>query len=69
MTDSSVDPHAEEKALWVQAKRAVLAILRVQPAKDLVECLMQSILMDAVQCKSARSVIVPTCSGHSEELL
>ncbi|KLO15676.1 hypothetical protein SCHPADRAFT_902188 [Schizopora paradoxa] len=37
------DPHAEEKALWVQGKRAVLAILRVQPAKDLVECLMQPV--------------------------
>ncbi|OCB84496.1 hypothetical protein A7U60_g8482 [Sanghuangporus baumii] len=37
------DPHAEEKALWVQAKRAVLAILRVQPARDLVECLMQPV--------------------------
>lgn len=40
---SLVDPHAEEKALWVQGKRAVLAILRVQPAKDLVECLMQPV--------------------------
>ena len=38
-----IDPHAEEKALWVQAKRAVLAILRVQPARDLVECLMTSV--------------------------
>ncbi|KAH8113457.1 hypothetical protein DFH11DRAFT_1602139 [Phellopilus nigrolimitatus] len=37
------DPHAEEKALWVQGKRAVLAILRVQPARDLVECLMQPV--------------------------
>ncbi|KAI0254740.1 hypothetical protein BJV78DRAFT_1120741 [Lactifluus subvellereus] len=37
------DPHAEEKTLWVQAKRTVLAILRVQPAKDLVESLMQSV--------------------------
>lgn len=37
------DPHAEEKALWVQAKRAVLAILRVQPARDLVECLMSPV--------------------------
>ena len=33
------DPRADEKAYWVQAKRAVLAILRVQPAKDLVESL------------------------------
>lgn len=38
--DAIQDPHAEEKALWVQAKRAVLSILRVQPARDLVECLM-----------------------------
>ena len=37
------DPNAAEKALWVQAKRAVLAILRVQPAKDLVESLMQPV--------------------------
>jgi Ras GTPase-activating-like protein IQGAP2/3 len=28
---------------WVQAKRGVLAILRVQPAKDLVESLMQPV--------------------------
>lgn len=39
----SLDPRADEKALWVQAKRAVLAILRVQPAKDLVESLMQPV--------------------------
>ena len=38
-----IDPHAEEKALWIQAKRGVLAILRVQPAKDLVESLMQPV--------------------------
>ncbi|KAI0080889.1 hypothetical protein K474DRAFT_1589057 [Panus rudis PR-1116 ss-1] len=37
------DPGADEKALWVQAKRAVLAILRVQPAQDLVESLMQPV--------------------------
>ncbi|OCH90975.1 hypothetical protein OBBRIDRAFT_729743 [Obba rivulosa] len=37
------DPRADEKTLWVQAKRAVLAILRVQPAKDLVESLMQPV--------------------------
>ena len=37
------DPQAEEKALWVQAKRSVLSILRVQPARDLVECLMQPV--------------------------
>ena len=38
-----IDPAADEKALWVQAKRAVLAILRVQPAQDLVESLMQPV--------------------------
>lgn len=43
ITYRSTDPQAEEKALWVQAKRAVLAILRVQPAKDLVESLMQPV--------------------------
>ena len=43
VSNNNVDPHAEEKALWVQAKRAVLAILRVQPARDLVECLMQPV--------------------------
>ena len=32
--------------MWVQAKRAVLAILRVQPAKDLVESLMQPVTDD-----------------------
>ncbi|KAG8994762.1 hypothetical protein FRB94_012577 [Tulasnella sp. JGI-2019a] len=37
------DPHADEKALWVQAKRGILAILRVQPARDLVESLMQPV--------------------------
>ncbi|KAH9918193.1 uncharacterized protein BXZ73DRAFT_92257 [Epithele typhae] len=37
------DPKADVKALWVQAKRAVLAILRVQPAADLVESLMQPV--------------------------
>lgn len=34
---------ADEKALWVQCKRGVLAILRVQPAKDLVESLFQPV--------------------------
>lgn len=38
------DPAADEKTLWVQAKRAVLAILRVQPAKDLVDSLMQPVI-------------------------
>lgn len=37
------DPHAEEKTLWVQAKRGVLAILRVQPGQDLVESLMRPV--------------------------
>ncbi|KAF9462631.1 ras GTPase-activating protein [Collybia nuda] len=37
------DPHAEEKTLWVQAKRGVLAILRVQPAQDLLESLMRPV--------------------------
>ncbi|KAF9247031.1 ras GTPase-activating protein [Melanogaster broomeanus] len=37
------DPKADEKALWVQAKRGVLAILRVQPAQDLVESLMRPV--------------------------
>ncbi|EKM59178.1 uncharacterized protein PHACADRAFT_86001 [Phanerochaete carnosa HHB-10118-sp] len=38
-----LDPSADEKAIWMQAKRAVLAILRVQPAKDLVESLMHPV--------------------------
>ncbi|KAG9317305.1 ras GTPase-activating protein [Chiua virens] len=37
------DPQADEKALWVQAKRGVLAILRVQPAQGLVESLMRPV--------------------------
>ncbi|KIJ20004.1 hypothetical protein PAXINDRAFT_166178 [Paxillus involutus ATCC 200175] len=37
------DPQADEKALWVQAKRGVLAILRVQPAQDLVNSLMRPV--------------------------
>ncbi|KAI0030222.1 hypothetical protein K488DRAFT_54701 [Vararia minispora EC-137] len=40
------DPRAEEKTLWIQAKRTVLAILRVQPGKDLVESLMQPVTDD-----------------------
>lgn len=40
------DPHAEEKTLWVQAKRGVLAILRVQPAQDLWESLMRPVTED-----------------------
>lgn len=39
----SADPRAEEKTLWIQSKRTVLAILRVQPGKDLVESLMQPV--------------------------
>lgn len=39
----TADPHADEKALWVQCKRGVLAILRVQPAKDLLESLFQPV--------------------------
>jgi Ras GTPase-activating-like protein IQGAP2/3 len=42
----TLDPRAEEKTLWVQAKRAVLAILRVQPAKDLVEALMKPVTQE-----------------------
>lgn len=38
-----LDPHANEKALWVQAKRGVLAVLRVQPAADLVESLVEPV--------------------------
>ncbi|KAF8165362.1 IQ domain-containing protein-containing RasGAP [Crassisporium funariophilum] len=37
------DPHAEEKTLWIQAKRGVLAVLRVQPAQDLLEALMRPV--------------------------
>lgn len=40
------DPRADEKTLWIQAKRTVLAILRVQPGKDLVESLMQPVTED-----------------------
>lgn len=40
------DPLAEEKTLWVQAKRGVLAILRVQPAQDLIEALMRRVTED-----------------------
>ncbi|KAJ8086612.1 iqgap- protein [Marasmius tenuissimus] len=40
------DPHAEEKTLWVQAKRGVLAILRVQPAQDLLASLLQPVTDD-----------------------
>lgn len=32
--------------MWIQAKRTVLAILRVQPGKDLVESLMQPVTED-----------------------
>ncbi|KAG7096970.1 hypothetical protein E1B28_004367 [Marasmius oreades] len=39
----ATDPHADEKTLWVQAKRGVLAILRVQPAQDLLASLLQPV--------------------------
>lgn len=42
----TLDPLAEEKTLWVQAKRSVLAILRVQPAQDLLESLMRPVTDD-----------------------
>lgn len=45
-TDACSDPHAEEKALWVQAKRGVLAILRVQPSVDLYDSLVQEVTDD-----------------------
>ncbi|KAJ7276452.1 hypothetical protein B0H12DRAFT_1085502 [Mycena haematopus] len=37
------DPHAEEKTLWVQAKRGVLAILKVQPDQDLMKALLRPV--------------------------
>ncbi|KAJ3869643.1 ras GTPase-activating protein [Lentinula novae-zelandiae] len=37
------DPLAEEKTLWVQAKRGVLAILRVQPTQDLLGALLRPV--------------------------
>lgn len=37
------DPLAEEKTLWVQAKRGVLALLRVQPAQDLIESILRPV--------------------------
>ncbi|TFY81447.1 hypothetical protein EWM64_g2563 [Hericium alpestre] len=40
------DHRAGEKTLWIQAKRAVLAVLRVQPGKDLVESLMRPVTED-----------------------
>jgi len=43
LTQFPIDPHAGEKTLWVQAKRGVLAILRVQPAQDLLESLMRPV--------------------------
>jgi len=41
--NSGKDPHAEEKTLWVQAKRSVLAILRVQPDQDLEASLLRPV--------------------------
>ncbi|EJD53517.1 hypothetical protein AURDEDRAFT_52863 [Auricularia subglabra TFB-10046 SS5] len=72
------DPHAEEKALWVQAKRGVLAILRVQPSKDLYESLVQEVTDDheAVwadivdnqiatdRLRSRRNRRMPSTTGH-----
>ncbi|KAJ7068257.1 ras GTPase-activating protein, partial [Mycena amicta] len=37
------DPRAEENTLWVQAKRAVLAVLRVHPAQNLTESLLRPV--------------------------
>ncbi|KAF6762631.1 IQ domain-containing protein-containing RasGAP [Ephemerocybe angulata] len=37
------DPLAEEKTMWVQAKRGVLAVLRVQPTADLLESLLKPV--------------------------
>ncbi|KAL1755451.1 hypothetical protein FB107DRAFT_213621 [Schizophyllum commune] len=38
-----LDTKAMEKAEWVKAKRAVLAVLRVQPAQDLITSLMKPV--------------------------
>jgi Ras GTPase-activating-like protein IQGAP2/3 len=46
LPNAFADPLAEEKALWVRAKRGVLAILRVQPGKDLVDSLMLPVTED-----------------------
>jgi Ras GTPase-activating-like protein IQGAP2/3 len=46
LTPPTLDPQAYEKALWVQAKRAVLAILRVQPTQNLVDSLMRPVTDD-----------------------
>ncbi|KZO93170.1 hypothetical protein CALVIDRAFT_486222 [Calocera viscosa TUFC12733] len=37
------DPHGGENALWVHAKRGVLAVLRVQPGKDLMTSLIEPV--------------------------
>ncbi|KAJ7047378.1 ras GTPase-activating protein [Mycena alexandri] len=37
------DPHAEEKTLWIQAKRGVLALLRVQPAQNLLDSILMNV--------------------------
>ncbi|KAJ7179155.1 ras GTPase-activating protein [Mycena filopes] len=37
------DPHAEEKTLWIQAKRGVLALLRVQPAQNLIDAILEPV--------------------------
>ncbi|KAF9075841.1 hypothetical protein BDP27DRAFT_1415005 [Rhodocollybia butyracea] len=60
------DPLAEEKTLWVQAKRGVLAILRVQPTQDLLAALLRPVteedenvwedILDAEIANEARQV-------------
>ncbi|KAE9410492.1 hypothetical protein BT96DRAFT_953076 [Gymnopus androsaceus JB14] len=60
------DPLAEEKTLWVQAKRGVLAILRVQPTQDLLGALLRPVteedenvwedILDAEIANEARQV-------------
>jgi Ras GTPase-activating-like protein IQGAP2/3 len=43
LTAVHIDPRATEKAIWVQAKRGVLAVLRVQPAPNLVASLVEPV--------------------------
>ncbi|CAK5275652.1 unnamed protein product [Mycena citricolor] len=40
------DPHAEEKTLWVQAKRGVLMVLKVHPDENLFEALLREVTPD-----------------------
>lgn len=61
-----LDPLAEEKTLWVQVKRGVLAILRVQPTQDLLGALLRPVteedenawedILDAEIANEARQV-------------